>query len=294
MMIVTKFIKLTSRGMLLLAILGSYSATAFTPLSSSCQSTRVVTPLQHPAIILPTTTSSQCSVNPIRKHTTGLQLFRKQADGNTNTNTNNPLIRLRKFFQLRAWYTALTRVNAKLRRATMILAASAMIWFGTAGSYTPPASAASSSSLVQKILPASNEQIIDRYVQRHMFDDDDATHKDPLESAYREAYEDYKTTGSYPRALKEITTEVLGQGAGNKLIRSEDETTMGFFGVVRGIMRFLERRGGMSEATALAVVMGTLVIVTPTSMLLIGTVLTGISKRNMNKLMKKRYGETYT
>ena len=224
------------------------------------------------------------------KKSPSLALFRKQT-ASSETSNHNPLMR-KLLLPFRAWITTLSKVHSKVKRATVILLASAMIWFGTAGTYTPPVVAASP---MERLMPSTNDQVIDKYVQRHMFDDDNANSKDPLEAAYREAYEDYKTTGTYPRALKEVTTEVLGQGAGNKLMNSKEgeESSLGVFGLIKGTMRLLERRG-LSEATALAVVAGTLVIVAPTSLLFAGMIVGGISKRNMNSLMKKRYGDTYT
>ena len=242
---------LTAQGVLILAVLGGHSASAFTALPT-CQSAKFATKQSQMIRELRPATHGLCSQLPVntRPSQNGLALFRRhQADSHSQRSNNNPLLRLKNLVQFRAWLTALSRVQNKIRRATMILAASAAIYFGSVGTYTPPASA-SSTAVVEKLMPASNEQIIDNYVKKHIFDDDDATQKDPLEAAYREAYEDYKTTGAHPQALKEITSEVLGQGAGNKLMKTEDETSLGVFGLVKGAMRLLERRG-MSEATAL-------------------------------------------
>lgn len=294
-MLSIKPVKISVQGLLLLiALHGGFRATAFVTPSSTCQSARFSSH-QHPFAreLSPVPSSGICSQlpKPAAMATSQAALFGRRQQGEETSN-NNPLARLRKLLRFRAWYTALSRSSRRVKRAAMLVMASAMIWFGTAGSYTPPASA--SSAVMERLLPSSNEQIIDRYVKQHMFDDDDATSSDPLEAAYREAYEDYKTSGAHPRALKEVTTEVLGQGAGKQLMKSDEEESLGFFGVIKGAVKLLERRAGLSETAALTVAAVALVVTIPTSTLLLGTVVSGMSRRSMDRLMKKRYGDTYT
>ena len=174
----------------------------------------------------------------------------------------------------------------------MILAASAVIWMGTSAVSAPPASAASSASVLERIMPSANaDKIIDRYVRNHMFDDDDACNQDPLESAYREAFEDYNTKGTYPRAIKDITAEVMGSSGVAKA--DDGEGSMGVIGILTSALRVMERRG-LSATTALVIIARTLVVAFPSFLLVGGMIVGGISKRNMNQLFKKRYGEDYT
>ncbi|CAB9512245.1 expressed unknown protein [Seminavis robusta] len=197
--------------------------------------------------------------------------------------------------RLIAWFQVLPRSirhskpAKSIQRAVVVLMASAMIWLGTAGSYTPPASAAAP-AIVERILPASQEQIVDRYIRQHMFDADDM--QDPLESAYREAAADYKTDGSYPRALKEVAADVLGKGSVSVGKRADDGGV--FLNALQSVARFMERRVGVSESTALAIVAGSLVIATPITGMMVAMMIGTQSKRSMNRLMKSRYGESYT
>jgi hypothetical protein len=191
--------------------------------------------------------------------------------------------------RLHVWWNALKR---SIRRAVVVVMASALIWMSTAGTYTPPAAA--SSNVIERVMPSSSsqDQIVDKYIRRHMFDTDDATMADPLESAYREAFSDYQTDGSYPRALKEVMADVLGKrvAVGKKAV----EGNGGFLGALQGAIKIVERGTGVSEATAVKVVGGTLVVTIPSVLVLFALSLAQQSKRSMNRLMKERYGESYT
>lgn len=278
-------VRLVIPKVLILAILGVYHARAFVPLNTR-QSARISLPQrQLDRKWQPSPPSSSCSQPDFGQ---GLALFRRQQNVSSNRK-HNPLLQLRKLLSF--WCKALMRAKFQLRRAATILMASAMILMGSAGTYTPPASA-SSTSVMQKIMPSkSNDQIIDRYVKQHIFDEDDGS--DPLEAAYREAHEDFRMTGAHPRALKEVTSEVLGQGAGNKFLKADNDDSGGVFSFISSGMRFLERRG-LSETTALIVIASTLVVATPSMLLLFGMVAGTRSKRKMRKIMKSRYGDTYT
>jgi hypothetical protein len=196
------------------------------------------------------------------------------------------------------WWNTVTK---SFRKMAVVVMASALIWMSTAGTYTPPASASSTTStsknFIERIMTSSSsqqkeQQIIDRYITQHMFDTDDAIVADPLESAYREAFSDYKTDGSYPRALKEVMADVLGKkvAVGKKAV----EGNGGFLGVIQGAMKLVEKSAGVSEATALKVVGGTLVVTIPSILVLFALSLAQQSKRSMNRLMKERYGESYS
>jgi hypothetical protein len=74
----------------------------------------------------------------------------------------------------------------KVRQLALTLVASAFIWFAAAGCQPLPAHASAARILpsgVEQLLPsASLDQMVDRYVKDHMFDDDIY---DPVESAYQ-------------------------------------------------------------------------------------------------------------
>jgi hypothetical protein len=148
------------------------------------------------------------------------------------------------------------------------------------------------------------DQIIDKYVKTYMFHDD---LDDPLESSYREAYYD-ALTGRYPAQIQAITNEVLSSGQAGGMGRpssSSSSTSSLLFHPKRWLeldigsallkaVSFLQNRLKLSETTAIVVLAGMLVVAGPTLFLLAGMVVGGISKRNMDKVFKSRYGETYT
>ena len=84
-----------------------------------------------------------------------------------------------------------------------------------------------------------------------MFDDDVY---DPLESAYREAYHD-STVGQYPKALKEITTSILGK---EKINQDHNIAVATMLHLSSGLQRI-----GLSEGTALAVLAGGTILGVP-------------------------------
>lgn len=284
--------------LLLVAVVSSVAA--FSPLSAT-QSTRLaqrspLNLLSPKAVSIQSPSTRQHASMPAYRS----PLFQQSRQRSHHSHDINPLQRrvqsLLQNLQIRAWWAALLQAQAKFRRATVILAASAMIWMGTSAVTTQPASASSiasaSSTVLERLLPSGNaDKIIDNYVRNHMFDDDDAALQDPLESAYREAHEDYNTKGAYPKAIKDITAEVMGSSGVAKT--DDGEGSMGVIGILTSALRIMEKRG-LSETTALVIIAGTLVVAFPSFLLFGGMIVGGISKRNMNKLMKTRYGETYT
>lgn len=182
------------------------------------------------------------------------------------------------------------RLLSKLKRSLLILTASFLIWFGAASIQTLPshASTASSATVTQSrnVLSASLEQIVDRYVRDHMFDDDVY---EPVESIYREAMAD-KMRGTHPKALSEITSSILGQD-GVKLEKSSSSNGLGDW--LMNAVGFLQRKG-LSESTAVIVLTGTLVVAGPIAFLLGAMMVGSQSKRQIQSVMKKRYGDTYT
>lgn len=178
----------------------------------------------------------------------------------------------------------------RLKRSVRLFCASVLFWFGAAGLRSTPsvASDADFASPPQPSAPISSslDKIVDRYVQNHMFDDDVY---DPIESTYREAMND-NSKGSHPRKISEITAEVLGQD----VVKAERKASAsGIGGMLLNAVNFLQKRG-LSETTAVLLLAGTFVVVGPGAFLVVGMMVGSQSKRQINSVMKKRYGDTYT
>jgi hypothetical protein len=209
----------------------------------------------------------------------------------------------------------ISNVTRKVQRAILVLMMVAMLWTSTARMMTLPAhaetvasvSTASTSVAIGTLQPDRKQQVatafsststtmdrmIDRYVKQHMFDDEPY---DPVASLYREAHDD-ATVGAYPNALRQVTGSVLGQQEGGSAIGAAATTAGGsisFGNIFAKSIQFLHKRLHLSEQVAVIVLAGAFVVVGPTFFLFGGMIVGGISKRNMNKLMKKRYGDTYT
>jgi hypothetical protein len=185
----------------------------------------------------------------------------------------------------------------KLKRAATLLFTVATIWLATAGFYAAPSNAsttttsAAPSTTITKVIPKvlhskSLDDIVDKYVQNHMFDDDAY---DPVESTYREAFED-NVVGTHPKALRDVRSSVLG----SKGIKVEKEKSGGVVEFLSGTIRFIRNKTGFSETGAILLIAAAFVIAGPVGFTFGGMMAGGMSKRNMNKLMKKRYGDTYT
>mmetsp|Transcript_26050 Transcript_26050/g.47080 ORF Transcript_26050/g.47080 Transcript_26050/m.47080 type:complete len:315 (-) Transcript_26050:1402-2346(-) len=187
-----------------------------------------------------------------------------------------------------------SRILNKIRRAILIMCTAALLWFGGATlsmspSYAASTAAASSEPITSRVIPkgASLDQIVDRYVKDHMFDDDVY---DPLESAYIESYDD-ATTGRYPRALNEVASSLLGSDVTKT---SEQKTSENLFiSLLSNGTTALQRLGLSTTLSAVIVYAATLIGIP-------GAVLIGIlSYANAQKRMrisqnKKRYGADYS
>jgi hypothetical protein len=149
---------------------------------------------------------------------------------------------------------------------------------------------------VTQAISPSLDTMVHRYVKSHMFDDDVY---DPVESIYREANDD-AVVGKYPSALREIASSALGKadGGGGGMARNGDrgEDTAGasIAAALTGAIAALEKRTGLSQQAAILVLAGTAVVAAPMMGLFGMMMIGGVSKRNMNKVMKQRYGDTYT
>ncbi|GAX18974.1 hypothetical protein FisN_8Hh195 [Fistulifera solaris] len=189
-----------------------------------------------------------------------------------------------------------SRVSKSFRRRCKLTGASLL--FAASVFLAPPkpahASAAPSAvleSILEKTSP-SLDTIIDRYVKEHMFNDDTY---DPIESAYREAYDD-AVHGTYPQALREVT----GVGAASTETPTNSNPVSNVLSkidlgaMLTSMLTFIKNKLQLNETSAIMVLAAIFVVGGPFAFLFTGMVIGGMSKRNMNRLMKKRYGDSYT
>lgn len=179
------------------------------------------------------------------------------------------------------------RLVTQLRRALALLCVSAMLWLASTTVHVQPAHATTTTTtatIIQRILPSATtiDTMMEQYVQDHMFDDDVY---DPLESAYREAYHD-STVGQYPKALKEITTSILGK---EKINQDHNIAVATMLHLSSGLQRI-----GLSEGTALAVLAGGTILGVPLLSTVVATSYIAFNKRRLVGSMKKRYGDDYS
>jgi hypothetical protein len=192
---------------------------------------------------------------------------------------------LTRFLSRTAHQVSMQRISklaTKFRRALALVCVSAMLWFGSGASpaYAAPSSAGAT---IQRVLPsASLDQMVNRYVKDHMFDEDVY---DPLESIYREAYQD-STVGRYPKVLKEITSSVIGK---EKVAKEHNAVMSTMLDLSKGLQKM-----GLSEGTAVAVMAGSVVIGTPLFLTVFVSSYISFNKRRLVGGMKKRYGDDYT
>lgn len=176
----------------------------------------------------------------------------------------------------------------RVRRMAVTLCAAVFLWVGTSAYNPLPAHAAAVPSMpnIENVLPsASLDQMVDRYVKDHMFDDDTYN---PVESLYRETYDDINV-GTYPATLKDVTAGILGKDAVK--IRREGENKV--IAVFQSAATLMTKRVGISEKAAQIVLA---VSVFASACISFVSVFGGVSfvlKSNMRKEMKKRYGEDY-
>jgi hypothetical protein len=146
------------------------------------------------------------------------------------------------------------------------------------------------------------DAMIDKYIRQHMFDDD-VSMLDPITGTYREAYDD-TTTGRYPAALRDIVTDTLRDTKLDPLLPSSSSSSSFQNGGTRvpfdvgslltRTISLLQKRIGLSEMGATIVLALGFVLAGPSLFLFAGMMVGGISKRNMDQVFKKRYGDTYT
>jgi len=189
----------------------------------------------------------------------------------------------------RQWVRGKQWMN-QARRLAVTLCAALFLWVGAAGYSSPAAHAAPSFSTlpsIETVLPsASLDQMVDRYVKDHMFDDDVY---DPVESAYRETHADVYT-GTYPAALKDVTAGILGKDA--VVVRREGENRI--IAVFQKAAALMTKYIGVSEKAAQIVLS---VGVFASMCISFVSVFGGVSfvlKNGMRREMKKRYGDDFS
>uniref|UniRef100_A0A7S3DWX5 Transmembrane protein n=1 Tax=Entomoneis paludosa TaxID=265537 RepID=A0A7S3DWX5_9STRA len=197
------------------------------------------------------------------------------------------LIKINQWMKLNCW--------SKMRRALVSLVLVTTLWCSAARVNTPPAYASSTASAAvppqERVVNfvtgrASLDNMVDQFVQKHMFDDDSF---DQVESTYRESYQDV-AVGNYPNALREATASVLGErGLGNLLAEASETSNW-----LSAFMGTMQKKFGLSAVAASAVLAVTGLVALPFAFVFGFFVFGTISKRNLNKVFKSRYGDGYT
>lgn len=200
----------------------------------------------------------------------------------------------------------------KLRHSFAILLASLAIFFSTSQIHTPPAHASStaitsktSTSLLSKInpfRPRSASELIDAYVRDRLFADD-AFH--PVESAYREALDDYPSSsssssegGAYPALLAETAASALGRKDGSSLVLSrsihDPSQAGGNEGITGALIRasdFLQQRLKVSSSVSYYIIAAGLLVggcVLPGT---VGVAYQAFQRLQIDKSEMKMYGK---
>lgn len=187
---------------------------------------------------------------------------------------------------------------AKVRKWTVTVLAAAMLWFAAAGyspayasTTSPPTMPTSSSTPTHRLWSATLDDMVDRYVKDHMFDDDVY---DPVESAFRETYDDI-TYGTYPNKLNDITASVLGKSVvaavdGNG---SSDANNNKVIAVFLRASQVLTKTFGLSETLAQVVLAVTAFAGSFFSFVAVFGGISFVLKQNLKRELKKRYGDDY-
>lgn len=118
--------------------------------------------------------------------------------------------------------------------------------------------------------------------------DDDAYH--PVESAYREAYED-ATVGSYQAQIRETVSGILGQ---EKKSLAGDDSDSKSIGTMLASSLSLVKKLGVSESTAIIILGVTVCIGGPAFLLIGASAVSTYAKQKLNRTMKDRYGDSFS
>eukprot|EP00536_Pseudo-nitzschia_multiseries_P009661 jgi/Psemu1/306726/fgenesh1_kg.277_\ len=249
---------------------------------------RTLSPVSLRPSVLPKTLKSSSAL-PLKRSDLFLRVEDIESDDSENVVVQNGIKKFRGVCKraTNKCTTQLIRFWFRSRRSVATLCGAMLIWFVAAGAHTPSSHASSmSTSTTRNVFSSSLDQMVDKYVKGHMFDDDAY---DPVESIYKEAMDD-RLKGSYPRELKETTSAILGQD----VVKAERKGSgAGVSGLLMKSVGILQKQG-LSEIQAIGLVVGILVFGFPAAVLGFGMQIGNRSRRSMNKLMKKRYGETYS
>ena len=196
-------------------------------------------------------------------------------------------------------------VVQKLRKSFTILLASLAIFFSSSHVHTAPAHASSaaiatktSTSLLSKInpfRPRSSTELIDKYVKDRLFADDVF---DPVESAYREAFSDYPSTGNegyYPSLLADTAASALGRKDGSSLIISKTTSTQSDTGGITGALMkssdFLQQKLKVSSSVSYYMIAAGLLMGATVLPGIVGMSYQAFQRLQIDKSEMKMYGK---
>ena len=195
-------------------------------------------------------------------------------------------------------------VALKVRRWTVTAMAATIVWLAAAGYHSPVAVATTTATATKSTVTptqrlfswsTSIDEMVDHYVKDHMFDDDVY---DPVESAYRETYDDI-VSGTYPTKLKDVTTSVLGKSAavsdlisGDTRSGSSDDNNK-VIAVFVQASQLLTKNFGLSETVAQVILAVTAFAGSFFSFVAVFAGLSFVLKQNLRRELRKRYGDDY-
>jgi len=203
---------------------------------------------------------------------------------------------------------AVRNVILRIRRAFAIVAAAALVYFGSAHIHTPPSHANMATPAVRVISGRSSgsqssvqlasstataaskarlDQMIDRYVKKHMFADDTY---DPFESAYREAHAD-QSSSSYPTMLTDTAAEVLGKKEVAKSVSTESAFDVAF-AKLNKFAELLERKYGINKQLSLSSIFIASFTLPVLALMVGGIVFSSRQKEMTERMAEQRYGKT--
>ena len=199
------------------------------------------------------------------------------------------------------------RVTKAVQKWTITILAAALLRFATVG-YSSPAHATATATATttptttihrlwsKPSISSSLDEMVDRYVKDHMFDDDVY---DPVESAYRETYHDI-TYGNYPTKLKDVTASVLGKNSAALMAMDGRESSGDTAGnnnkviaVLARASQLLTKTFGVSETLAQVVLAVTVFAGSFFSFVAVFGGISFVLKQNLKRELKKRYGDDY-
>jgi len=144
-----------------------------------------------------------------------------------------------------------------LRRAMTILFVSSIIFLSTTSFTSPPTHASSTSVSTTSTTVTKDksrevvDRLVDKYIKKRMFLTDDVF--DPMESAYREVYDDIKS-GEYPLILSTTATDFSDKSTSepsSPSVKTDDGLGQKMAVLLNKVSSILEKRLGLSKETSL-------------------------------------------